>query len=143
MVIFNAVSKRFQIPVLSGSYFRRATVLEKSTENLTSVLNGIFSVVFTEHFWMVSSGGSKGWGAPAPPTVLKFLDFMQFLGNLTKSYVGAPPGGSAPLLQGILDPPLVSFSLNASKIWINWHCFCRENIVAFSFFLEFISVMAI
>ena len=96
MGVFNAVSKLFQIPILSGSYFRRATVLEKSTEKLTSVLNGIFSVVFTEHFWMVSSGGSKGWGAPAPSTALKFLDFMQFLGNLTKSYVGAPPEGRRP-----------------------------------------------
>ena len=46
----------------------------------------------------------------APPLRSKiFLISCSFFENLTKSYVGAPLEGWRPLLQGILDPPLIGF----------------------------------
>ena len=45
-------------------------------------------------------------GPPHLPKI--FLISWSFSENLTKSYVGAPLEGRRPLLQGILDPPLVS-----------------------------------
>ena len=42
-----------------------------------------------------------------PPTAQNFLDFMQFSGKFDEIVCWRPPqGGSAPLLQRILDPPL-------------------------------------
>ena len=45
-----------------------------------------------------------------------FLDFMQFFRKFDKIVCWRPPRGSAPLLQGILDPPLPDpfSSVNAS-----------------------------
>ena len=54
------------------------------------------------HYWPVADLG----GAPLRPKI--FLISCSFSENLTKSYVGAPPGGRRPLLQGILDPPLLT-----------------------------------
>ena len=44
------------------------------------------------------SGGSKGGTRDAPPGGTNSLNFMQFLENLAKSYVG--PGESAPPPRG-------------------------------------------
>ena len=55
----------------------------------------------------VSKRGAPG--VPPPPPMTQYnLNFMHFLENLTKSYVGLspPPLESAPLLRIALDPPL-------------------------------------
>ena len=44
----------------------------------------------------VNSGGSKGGVRDAPPGGPNSFNFMQFLRNLAKSYVGAPRGVGAP-----------------------------------------------
>ena len=44
-----------------------------------------------------------------PPTDQNFLDFMQFFGKFDKIVCWRPLEGWAPLLRGILDPPLHSF----------------------------------
>ena len=56
----------------------------------------------------IISGGSKG-GAPGarPPRPKIFSISCSFSEKLAKSYVGAPLEGWRPLLQGILDPPLI------------------------------------
>ena len=41
-----------------------------------------------------------------PPTPQNFLNFMQFFWKFWQNRMLAPPGGMAPLLRGILDPPL-------------------------------------
>ena len=44
-----------------------------------------------------------------PPTAQNFLNFMQFFAKFGKIICWRPsPGSWHPLLQGILDPPLVS-----------------------------------
>ena len=49
-----------------------------------------------------------------PPDGPKFSQFHAvFLENLAKSYVGAPPGGLTPILQGILDPPQIFMQFSA------------------------------
>ena len=56
-----------------------------------------------------SSGRFRGvHPARAPPWPKIFSISCSFLENLTKSYVGTPPEGRRPLLQGILDLPLPS-----------------------------------
>ena len=58
------------------------------------------------------SSASPIFPPPSPPTVIgsDFLDSRSFSENLPKSYIGAPWRVGAPLLQGILDPPLLSDS---------------------------------
>ena len=79
--------------------------------------------VSTQTHWRISGGalGSNFFhfqctdlpSAP-PPDGPKFSQFHAvFLENLAKSYVGAPPGGLTPILQGILDPPLIFMQFSA------------------------------
>ena len=50
---------------------------------------------------MYTSGGSKGGTRDVhPPGGTNSFNFMQFWGNLAKSYVGALPGGLAPPPRG-------------------------------------------
>ena len=50
------------------------------------------------------------WGADAstPPIAQNVLNSMQFFGNFDKIICWPSPRGLAPLLRGVLDPPLVS-----------------------------------
>ena len=61
---------------------------------------------------------------PLPPMAQNFLDFMQFLGKFDKIVCWRPLEGRRPLLQGILDPPLVS---------LKWQ-FTTWSIMAFPIF---------
>ena len=45
-------------------------------------------------------GGGGREGCTPPPGGPNSFNFMQFLGNLAKSYVGAPPGELAPPPRG-------------------------------------------
>ena len=48
--------------------------------------------------------------ACSPPTAQNFLNFMQFFGKFDKIVCWHPLEGRRPLLQGILDPPLITLS---------------------------------
>ena len=49
----------------------------------------------------------------APPTAKNFLNFMQFFGKFGKIICWRPhPRGLVPLLQGILDPPLINLLIS-------------------------------
>ena len=58
--------------------------------------------------WVQSSFGSD-WGVGYYSE--NFLDFMQFFGNFDKIVCWHPLEGWRPLLQGILDPPLLWCSI--------------------------------
>ena len=46
------------------------------------------------------SGGSKGGARDTRPPGPNSFNFVQFFGNMAKSYVGAPPGELAPPPRG-------------------------------------------
>ena len=83
--------------------------------------------------------GGRTQRAPPPPRPKIFLISCSFSENLTKSYVGAPPEGQRPLLQGILDPPLI-FAHKSRTIeyvrrfftsWLSggsWDYFCGASV---------------
>ena len=71
------------------------------------IIKGLFARNLTlplkmSHHWPVADPRE----APSP-MAQNVLNFMQIWENLTKSYVGIPPEGWCPLLQGILDLPLL------------------------------------
>ena len=93
----------------AGNPYRFPYTVDKhvNAENLHSVLH--CSILYP----VADSGGAPG--APPPPTAQNFLDFMQFFGKFDKFVCWRPPPrGLAPLLQGILDPPLIP-----TKHWRN------------------------
>ena len=62
----------------------------------------------------IISGGFR-WGRP-PPYGPKFSQFHAVFRKIWQNHMLAPPEGSRPLLQGILDPPLIITQLRGSNI---------------------------
>ena len=74
---------------------------------IMTFLEKLYTCVTRLHITVADLRGAQGTRPPPGPNS---FNFMQLLGILAKSYVGAPLGSWRPLLGEILDPPLYRIS---------------------------------
>ena len=54
--------------------------------------------------------------SPPPPPPHIFLNFMHFFWKISQKCMLVSPGGLAPLLLGILDPPLTTTGISEMEV---------------------------